>query len=111
MPKVKTVQDVSNADTWEDLRRYVSIVLDDILAAINGRITLTENCSTQVVSATFSTANATVTIPHNLKRVPSGYILCGASVAMSLYNSATSNTVSNIYVKSNAVGTASILVF
>lgn len=111
MPKLKTIQDVSNTDTWEELRRYVSITLDDIVAAINGRLTFGDNVSTQVLSVTFSAANTSVTVPHTLKRVPSGYVLCGASAAMSIYNGSSANDKNNIYVKSSATGTASILVF
>lgn len=109
--KVKTTQDVSNVDSLEDLVRYTGKVFGDILTEFNGRVDFLDNCRTSLVSFTFTTANLEYSIPHTLSRVPQGYILVGASVAMSLYNGTSANTTSAIFLKSNAIGTASILIF
>lgn len=108
--KLSATPDVSNV-TDDDLRRFLTAFNNQVTQVMNGNIEFNDNTKSQKISVTFPTANAEVLISHGLARVPNGYILVGASVAMSLYDGDSSNTDKVLYLKSNAAGTAQIMVF
>lgn len=109
--KIKTIQTVSNAKTWEDLRRFASMALDEVISVINGRLSLIDNLSLKVVSVNFNVANEEKEISHGLGFVPNGYIVVGASAPMSIYDGLNPSSASIIYLKSSAVGTARVIFF
>lgn len=109
--KVKTVQTVSNLQSWEELRRFVSIQTQDILDAINGRLSIIENCQTKLVSVKFSAVNTTLEVSHGLGFIPNGYILAGSDAACILYDGNQPANTSSIFLKSSAVCTARVLFF
>ena len=111
MGRIKTPQDIHNCETWEEAQRFVSAMISACVQAINGGIDLVENCSTQVVSLTFSEANVQASVGHALKRVPQGYLLVGGTAAMSIYDGTTPNTDELLYLRASAAGTARVLVF
>lgn len=110
MSKLK-IPDVCNVETLEDIIRFTAICLLQIQDVVNGNISFKDNCDTAILSANFTVANQDLQLTHGLKRVPIGYILVGASTPMSLYNGATPSTVTDIYLKSNAIGSGTVLVF
>lgn len=101
--------DTSNLNQ-ADFMVFVSKMLNDVKSILNGGLLVQDNCSFKVADVQFTAANSEVKINHSLGRLPLGYILIGASAAMSLYNGVTASSVQDIYVRSSATGSATILV-
>lgn len=108
--KITAAADVSNVK-GDDVQRFVSAFLTQTQDAINGNLTFSENIKAKVVSVNFTSANNQVQVSHGLGQTPTGYILVGSSAAMSLYNGTSANTGELLYIRSSAVGSASVLVF
>jgi hypothetical protein len=109
--KIKTVLDVSNVVSWEELRRYVSQMVKSIVEIINGNVDLVDNCATSIVTVNFSAASTTVQVAHTLKRLPQGYIVTQSSAGISVFDGNKSNTDSHVYVQASGAGTVTLLVF
>lgn len=109
--KIKVTQDLSNIQTFEEFRRYCSISFSQIVEAINGNISIPDNCNISFVSADFSAANTEVKVIHGLGRTPNGWFVVSPTAAMQVYKGSTTDTSSEIYVKSSAIGACSLLVF
>lgn len=109
--KIKVPQSVSNTETFEDLRKYSAQVLDQLVTAVNGKISLSENLDSAIVTVTFNGANQTVAAQHTLGRVATNYILVGSSVAMDIFDGNKDNENNVLYIQSNAAGTARVMVF
>jgi len=109
--KIKVPQNITNSETLEDLRKYTGQILDQVVIAINGKISLNENLDSAILSVEFPSANLTIAAKHTLGRVATNYILVGSSAPMSLFDSATKNEENVLYVQSSAAGTARVLVF
>lgn len=95
----------------EDLARYTSIFLTQVVEAFNNNLSFDENFNAKTLSITFGTANVEVASIHGLGRVPSGYFLIGSNVAMSIYDGASANSASLLYLRASASGVGRILVF
>lgn len=109
--KIKVPQSISNTESLEDLRKFTSQVLDQVITAINGKIALNENLDSAIVNVEFNGANQTTAVKHTLGRVATNYILVGSSAAMDLFDGNRNNEENVIYIQSNAAGTARVLVF
>lgn len=109
--KITATPDISNLQTLDDTTRYVSQCLTQIVSVLNANVTFSDNFKATQISVNFTAANAEQAISHSLGKVPSGYFLVGASVALNLYNGTSDNTDSKIYIKSSAIGTAAIIIF
>lgn len=110
MAKVKAPLKVDNVESWEDLRRFTGQTFDALLAEINGRLQIVENCYTSLVSIAFSATNTDTQVAHTLGVKPTGWILVSPSAAMQVYQVADS-TDKTITLRSSATGSAQILVF
>lgn len=111
--KIKTTQTASNLTTWEDLRRYVSIQVDDILAALNGRLSFGDNVQAKLMGASFSASGTAVEIQHNLGFVPNGYFLAGSDQPIMLYDGGT-NTTTSLFIKASGAtfpASARVMIF
>lgn len=108
--KITVATDLSNIKD-EDITRFVSQFTSQTADIINGNISFADNFKAQTLSVTFSSANTDVQVSHGLKKVPTGYIIVGASSAMSVYDGSSSNTADLFYVRSSATGTARILIY
>lgn len=104
-------KDISQQPTWEDLQRFVQQNFDTLSTALTNQLSFPDNIDCQLVSVTFSSTSNDTTVPHTLKRVPSGYIPYNKSVASDVYNGATSWTKTNIYLKSTVAATIRLIVF
>lgn len=104
---------ISNLKTLDDVIRFNSIVFDEFLRVFSGNISFTDNMfvSRQVVA--FTAANTDTVVPHKLGVIPTGYLKVGSTAAMTLYDGQPSSkwTENYIYVRSSALGSATILVF
>lgn len=109
--KVTATPDISNVETIDDVKRFSTACLKQLVESVNGNLILTENVKASVVSVSFGSADSDTAVAHNLGKPPVGFILCGASVAMSLYNGSTAANNTTIFIKSTAAGSASVLVF
>lgn len=106
-----TKLDLSNLENFEQLRRFGAALFREITDLLNGQVTFQDNFSANTLTQNFPIANQDTPINHGLGRVPSGYILVGADVAMSVYDGQGASTVDTIFLRSNAVGTARILIY
>ena len=111
MSKLKNEFNISQLKTTEEVVRFMSIITDEMQQVINGKIDFDSNIRTNVVDVSFTTANAEKPIAHTLNRVPIGYILVKTNVAVRLYDGATTNTASTIYIKADAIATTKVMVF
>lgn len=109
--KIKVPQDISNVDKWEDLRKFVSQTLDQVVDAINGRISFNENVDAALVSVTFPAAGQTVAVKHNLNRVANNYIITKSNAVLVAADGDKPNEIGVTYVQSNDAGTLQLLVF
>ena len=100
----------SNVRTWEELRKYVSQDLSGIADILNGGIDFT-NFRAQTVIVDFTAANTNTKINHKLNKIPSGYLMAKISANMVIYDGAGDSTDQDIYLKSSAIGTATVIIF
>jgi hypothetical protein len=91
--------------------RYISIVLDNIAAVVNGNVEFLVNMRLKQVSVTFTATNTDTSVAHGLGFLPSGYIIIGSTAAMSVYDGSISNTVTTLTLRASATGTVRLLVF
>lgn len=109
--KLKTVLTLSNQDDPDQFRRWASQVVSDIVNAINGNLSLTDNTSGAFVDVTFPGANTTVQVAHTLKGTPNGYTVIGRSAAITVFDGNKGNTTQFLYVQASGAGTARLYVF
>lgn len=87
----------------EVLFKY-SMKLSDI---INGDIRIDENLNAETLTISDSGgANTENTVAHTLKRIPVGFMVVNIDKAGIVYDSGTSWTASNLYVKCNVANAA-----
>lgn len=111
MSKVRDNFNYSNLSTLDDLKRFLSVFLDNLTPIVNGNIEFDLNIKTKTVTANFLTANTELEVTHNLGRVPVGYLLAQSNVSTTLFNGVSTNTDSKIYLKSSAIANTTIIVF
>jgi hypothetical protein len=73
-----------------------------------------DNIDGQIIQFTFTGSNTQKAIPHNLGRVPTGYIVIGTTVACNVYqlsNTGTAWTSTTIYLSCTAINTVMLFVF
>jgi len=109
--KIKVPQDLSNIETFEDFKKFVSQTFSQVVTVINGRIALGENIDGTIVSVVFSGANVTMAAEHKLNRIAANYIVVGRTANMTIFDGTTDNTKDATYVQASAAGTARLLVF
>lgn len=105
------IPSISNQEDVSSLKRFTSQALDEISNVINGNITLGDNISCSIIGATFAVANSQVQLRHGLGRVPTGYLVARASVALSIYDGTTNSDTANIYLKSSVIGNVKLVIF
>lgn len=109
--RINQSTDYTGLEDGEELKRYLTKSMTDIMGVINGGIDFGENVRTSLISVAFGGANTTVQSGHGLGRVPAGYIVAGLSANMVVFNGSGTNTDKLIYLQASAAGTASVLVF
>lgn len=109
--KISGIQDLANVESWEDLRRFSSQIINRLVDAVNGKLSFGDNLESSQISVTFSAANSTISVDHTLRRIPSGYIVTGRSANIQVFDGNTPNTDKKIYLQSSGAGTAQVLVF
>lgn len=95
----------------KELVPWISQAFRNILIGLNGKLTIFDNVTPDLVTVVFPTANVEVSVPHTLGVIPMGYFPTKKTVSMVIYDGATTNTENRIYLKSSAAGTAKIWLF
>jgi len=106
-----TVVDLSNVSELSDVRRFTALSINQLASIVNNGLLFSDNFDATIVTVNFAANNVDQAIAHGLNRIPSGYIELTKSVAMIVYTGSGTWTTSSIYLRSNAVGTANILIF
>lgn len=114
MAQVLTNNDTSNCSTWQSLRNVVTMALRSIQDQINGNLQFGLNIAAAgPYSVKFVTPNAPVTVPHNLGKIPTGFIVVSRSAAIIAYQSPGTTyewQQKTIFISANGVGTVLIYV-
>ncbi len=100
MGKVTATSSFSSVKSWEDLRRFASACVQDIVNQINGKISFNDNIQGVDVNVFFPNANIDVPTFHNLGYVPSGFLVVGLDSAAIIYSN-TASTSTNSFLKSS----------
>lgn len=111
MAKVQATSKVATIKEDKDKFRFISIALEDLINQVNGNLEPVKNLKFNTVSVTFSSADSDVLVSHNLGRVISGYIQCGQSAALIVYDGSPISSTSKVNLKASAAGTARILFY
>lgn len=102
--------DPSNLD-GEEFKRIVSILLNNMVSALNGGLTFQDNFSQSTQSVQFTAANTEVTVNHNIGRIPVGYLVLGLDQAAIVYNGVQENTSQSLFLRASAPCTATVMLF
>lgn len=95
----------------EEAPLYTQKALENISAILTNGITFADNFSSKFLTITFSNANTDSATIHGLGRVPTGYLVIGASAATSVYDGSSANTSSLLYLRASVAATVRVLVF
>lgn len=114
MGQVKQNFIVSQLDSWQDLQRFASSVIDNIVDVVNGNIQFGTNITASGPTViTFTSANDIHGITHNLSAVPTGVIEVYRSAAITTYAPQASIyawTDSKIFLQSSGAGSVTVYV-
>lgn len=94
-------------DRWSNL----GLFLKKIYTILRKGITFQDNFRGSILSVTFDAADTNKSIEHGLSYSPTGYLVLSCSVSMNLYNGNSTFDKKFIYLKSDTIGTATILIF
>lgn len=111
MGKIQSSSKIENLPDLDEVKRYTSIALDDIIDNINGNLTVRDNLSMKLVSVTFTAANTELLVAHGLGRTPQGYLIASLTNAATIYDGTSENGIVNYYLKSSAICGARVLFF
>lgn len=111
MPKIKVPQTLDNIEKFEEYRRFAALLFSQITDLINGNLDILDNLRVNRISCQFDSTDTSTQFSHNLGKVPSYYIPISKTAAMNIYNGDSSNTSGLIYLKSDTIGTANIIIF
>ena len=95
----------------DDRIRYIGIFGDQVKNAVNGNISFLDNIRCAIRDVLFSASGVDTQINHGLGGLPNGYILVSASAPMAIYSGDQGSDRQYIYLRSNAIGSAKVLIF
>lgn len=109
--RIKTAQPENAFET--SLEQELLSYTYELSELLNAGLKFSDNFNAQIITITDTgAANSENTLAHTLKRVPEGFIITYANKAVAGYDSGTSWTTSNIYLKFNAANcNVKVLVF
>lgn len=110
MSKITASPDIQQVPP-EQAQRFIDLFCQDVIDKVNGKLDFATNFNCKVLTVKFTAANTDAAVQHNLGRVASNYILAGQTVAMQVYNGASTNTSTTLYLRSTAAGSATVIVF
>jgi hypothetical protein len=104
---------VTTLDTKADEEKFrISLAkfVEQVAFIINGNLAITD-LKVEMHTVDFPAALKEIGVGHKLGRAPVGYLVIGRSANMNIYNGVNNWTMSSLFLRSNAAGTATILVF
>jgi len=109
--KMTSSKDINNVASWIEARPYLAQTLSEMIAVINGNVGLTDNCQTSLVTVSVTAADTDTVVEHKLGKTPQGYLIAGNSANVTVYDGATANTDSKLYVRASGATMLKLLVF
>lgn len=111
MASILTSGNFQSVTNIKDLARYVTNLFTQILKQANGNLDFVQNVrAAGPYPITFNVTNSDLTFAHSLSRSPTGFLIINSSVAMRVYQGVTPWTQSNITLRSDTVGVATLYV-
>lgn len=108
---IENIKTEDEEDPLKERWKYLSIQLKSYYDILNGDLTFQDSFAGKTITAEFTVVNTDTTFAHGLGFTPTGYIPIGYSAAMRVYDGVGTWNNSDIVLKSDVVGTATILVF
>ena len=114
MALVKQFFGISQLTSWQEVQRFASSVLDNLVDVVNGQLSFVDNINADgPYTITFTGGNDIHKIPHNLNRTPVGVIEIYRTAAITTFapqgTQYTWNNV-NIFLQSSGAGSVTIYV-
>lgn len=112
MAKITILPGLSNVKSWEDLRRFTSMVVEAIASEVNGKLDIGTNLrASGPHSVSFASSSDVQAVPHTLNRVPQGFIVINLDSVITVYQpAAPAWLASTIYLRASGAGTATLYV-
>lgn len=114
MGRVTQFFSISQLNSWQDMQRFASSILDNLVDVVNGQLSFVENINADgPYTITFGSASDVKTIPHNLDRIPTGVIELSRTAAIITYTPtgiAYTWTNANIFLQSSGAGSVTIYI-
>lgn len=109
MAKVTIIPQIDNQPDFKAASRFIDSALTALITEMNGRLQFGDNISAVQATVIFPAATSTVTVVHSLRRVPSGFLVIKLDAAMTVYAPTLPPwTADKIYLRSSAIGTATL---
>ena len=103
--------DLRNQSADDTFVRWVDQAFNLIQQIFNGRVGLTDNCATSLITVTIQQAHVSQTALHTLNKIPIGYLQAGSTVGGLVFNGVGTNSKQYLYVQATVAGTYTLLVF
>lgn len=109
--KVTDTYDLTQATDFQSFQVKASQVINDLVTAVNGKLELGgTNVQSQIVSVTFNSASASVSVSHNLNKTGVSFIPVRKSKACDVFY-AGSESSGSISLQCTQATTVSLLLF
>lgn len=109
--KINASPDLTSQPDLPSVRTWATIILRELVQVINGKLDLKTNVRANIKEVTFTGASTTVSVLHQLGRVPEGYLVVGKSAAIHVFDGSKANTDELLYVQASAAGSAKLWIF
>lgn len=110
MGKVSQQQFNESKDPKE-AARYTAICIGQIIDVLNNNLSFKDNFTGNIVTVFFPDTTTAVAVPHNLGRIPDGYISIKQSNGGIIYDADSSATTNSLPLFATNRGTYKILIF
>lgn len=111
MSKLLALSEFSKLKDQDDLQRMLSAFCREVHDVVNGNLEFDANIKTKVVDATFSSSATDVAINHSFNRTDVKYIVCGKDATCDVFDGATVNSKTTIYLQSTAAAKVRLILF
>jgi hypothetical protein len=101
LDRINTGKAPAETEFEKNLEKSFQRLLDQLTQILNKGLVFSDNFSIDILIFTSQQADSEFPVTHNLRRVPTGYIVIGMDKAGLLYNGATAWTSTNIYLKAS----------
>ncbi len=110
MSRITESTDMTQAKP-EELTSLLDKFSQQVTETLNGKIDFHTNFNGKLVNAIFTAVNTDTAVAHNLGRIPTGYIPTAKTAAMHVFTGTAKWTTKLIYLQSDVVGTAGLLIY